>query len=127
MTELKDRLNIVGLSFIFSLVFCFFYSKEIIKIIQLIGLKKNLSFLQISPGDFFFTSIDVFLFIFKIGLYFGILCSVPSVLYQTTSYIIPGLTIREKNFFILTTLSSIILFLLGFFYYILELLFLLMF
>lgn len=63
LTELKDRVNICGISFFLSLVSCLFYSKEIIKIIQLIGLKKNVSFLQISPGDFFFTSIDVFLYI----------------------------------------------------------------
>nr|BAS01660.1 thylakoid protein translocator TATC [Lotharella vacuolata] len=106
LSELKDRVNIVGLSFIASLILCFLFSKDIIKIIQLIGFKKNVSFLQISPGDFFFTSIDI-------GLYFGILCALPSVLYQVTSYIIPGLTVREKNFFILITLFSMILFLLG--------------
>lgn len=65
LTELKDRVNITGISFISSLVLCLFYSKEIIKIIQLIGLKKNVSFLQLSPGDFFFTSIDVFIIYFK--------------------------------------------------------------
>mmetsp|Transcript_9199 Transcript_9199/g.18008 ORF Transcript_9199/g.18008 Transcript_9199/m.18008 type:complete len:184 (+) Transcript_9199:158-709(+) len=55
---------------------------------------------------FFFTSIDI-------GLYFGILCAIPSILYQITSYVIPGLTVREKNFFVLITVSSISLFLLG--------------
>ncbi|AIB10034.1 thylakoid protein translocator TATC (nucleomorph) [Lotharella oceanica] len=106
LTELKDRVKIAGFSSILSLILCLFYSKEIIKIIQIIGLKKNVSFLQISPGDFFFTSIDI-------GLYFGVLCAIPSILYQITSYVIPGLTIREKNFFVLITISSIVLFLLG--------------
>merc|ERR1712023_1401 len=106
LKELRDRVSISGLTFISSTLICFFYSKEIIKIIQLIGLKKNISFLQLAPGDFFFTSVDV-------GLCFGILCSVPSILYQIASYLIPGLTIREKNFFVLITISSIILFMMG--------------
>lgn len=63
-------------------------------------------FLQLSPGEFFFTTL-------KVGGYAGILISVPTILYEIAAYVVPGLTKSERQFLAPVILGSSVLFYLG--------------
>mmetsp|Transcript_13442 Transcript_13442/g.32974 ORF Transcript_13442/g.32974 Transcript_13442/m.32974 type:complete len:299 (-) Transcript_13442:232-1128(-) len=115
LDELKDRIILSFLTLLFSIIISLNFSKEIILAFEVNGLKNNFSFLQLNPGEYFFTSIEA-------SIYFGTLISVPSIVYHIGSYLNPGLSNKEKKFIIPTALGSIFLFLLGllFSYYILS-------
>jgi len=53
--------------------------------------RAGVRFLQLSPGEFFFTT-------FKVAGYAGLLLAAPTVLYEIISYVLPGLTRSERRF-----------------------------
>jgi sec-independent protein translocase protein TatC len=63
-------------------------------------------FLQLSPGEFFFTT-------FKVGGYSGLLLAAPTVLYEVIAYVVPGLTKAERAFLAPVVFGSSILFYFG--------------
>lgn len=63
-------------------------------------------FLQLSPGEFFFTT-------FKVAGYAGLLLSAPTVLYEIIAYVVPGLTRAERRFLAPVVFGSSILFYAG--------------
>jgi sec-independent protein translocase protein TatC len=63
-------------------------------------------FLQLSPGEFFFTTL-------KVAGYSGLLISAPTVLYEIAAYVVPGLTKSERRFLAPIIFGSSILFYLG--------------
>ena len=65
-----------------------------------------MKFLQLSPGEFFFTTI-------KVSGYTGLLLSAPSIFYQVVAYVVPGLTRSERQFLGPVLLGSTVLFLCG--------------
>lgn len=69
----------------------------------------GVKFLQLAPGEYFFVSI-------KISCYTGFIISSPFILYQIVLFIIPGLTIKETQFFLPILLSSIMLFFIGIYF-----------
>jgi len=113
--ELRERILISIINIFLSFCICLSISKDLLIAFEINGLKNNYSFLQLNPGEFFFTSLEI-------AINFGIICSFPSLVYQISSYTIPGLTKNEKNFYIPIILGSIFLFVLGliFSYYILS-------
>ena len=48
-------------------------------------------FLQLSPGEYFFTTL-------KVAGYTGVLLSAPSIIYEVAAFVVPGLTKSERNF-----------------------------
>ena len=66
----------------------------------------GVKFLQLGPGEYFFTSI-------KISCYSGVVISSPFIIYQIVLFIIPGLTKKEMQIFLPVLISSIILFFIG--------------
>merc|ERR1711976_179325 len=106
LEELKERFLLVTLSFIISFICILSISKDLLVAFELNGLKNNFSFLQLTPGEFFFTSLEV-------ATYFGIACGLPTLIYQIISYILPGLTKNEKEFYLPLLLGSSFLFILG--------------
>ena len=81
--------------------------KEISVLLQkpAVGVK----FLQLTPGEYFFSS-------FKISIYTGLIISSPFIIYQITLFILPGLTIKEKQLFLPILISSILLFFIGIYF-----------
>ena len=67
---------------------------------------QGVKFLQLSPGEFFFTTL-------KVAGYAGLLVATPTVLYEIIAYILPGLTKNEKNFLAPIVFGSSILFYVG--------------
>jgi Sec-independent protein secretion pathway component TatC len=63
-------------------------------------------FLQLSPGEFFFTTL-------KVAGYSGLLIAAPTVLYEVAAYVVPGLTKAERRFLAPIIFGSSILFYLG--------------
>lgn len=70
------------------------------------GCSQGVRFLQLSPGEFFFTTL-------KVGGYSGVLIAVPTILYQIAAYVVPGLTKSERQFLAPVILGSSVLFYLG--------------
>nr|UAD85200.1 Sec-independent protein translocase component TatC [Crassiphycus crassissimus] len=104
LEELRQRIFIASIAFLMITMTCFVYMKNIAYILQqpAIGIK----FLQLAPGEYFFTSV-------KVSLYTGFLLSSPFIIYQITLFILPGLTKKESAFIIPILFTSIILFFSG--------------
>nr|YP_010196579.1 Sec-independent protein translocase component TatC [Gracilaria cervicornis]UAD83976.1 Sec-independent protein translocase component TatC [Gracilaria cervicornis] len=104
LEELRERIFIASVIFCMLTIACFTYMKNIAYILQqpAIGIK----FLQLAPGEYFFTSI-------KVALYTGFLLSSPFIIYQITLFILPGLTEKESKLIIPILLTSIMLFFSG--------------
>jgi Tat protein translocase TatC len=67
---------------------------------------QGVKFLQLSPGEFFFTTL-------KVSGYAGLLVATPTVLYEIIAYVIPGLTRNERKILAPVIFGSSILFYLG--------------
>nr|YP_009397859.1 Sec-independent protein translocase component TatC [Sonderella linearis]ARW67045.1 Sec-independent protein translocase component TatC [Sonderella linearis] len=104
LIELRERIIIAFLIFMIITIICLIYAKQIAMILQqpAIGIK----FLQLAPGEYFFVSI-------KIALYLGIMISSPFSIYQLMLFILPGLTQKETKYIIPTITASIVLFFIG--------------
>ena len=62
--------------------------------------------MQLSPGEFFFTTL-------KVSGYAGLLVAAPTILYEIIAYVIPGLTKSERQTLAPVIFGSSILFYLG--------------
>lgn len=102
--ELRHRIIKVSIFFAITTVISFSYVKEISFLLKqpAIGIK----FLQLAPGEYFFSSI-------KISSYAGLIVSSPFIIYQAALFILPGLTAQEARFFLPILTSSIPLFFFG--------------
>lgn len=113
LEELRQRTFYILLWFTATSIVSFIFVKEISNILQApaIGIK----FLQLAPGEYFFSSI-------KISLFSGLLLSIPIALYQILSFINPGLTQKERLVIIPIGIGSNCLFFTGilFAYFLLE-------
>nr|YP_010336388.1 Sec-independent translocase component C [Goniotrichopsis reniformis]UNJ14794.1 Sec-independent translocase component C [Goniotrichopsis reniformis] len=110
--ELIQRIVVSLIVFIAIFVLIFSNINNIVNMLQIPA--KGVKFLQLAPGEYFFTS-------FKVTLYFGLLFSSPIIVYQIIRFAAPGLTKQEKNIIIPILIGGLILFFLGiiFGYYIL--------
>ena len=69
----------------------------------------GIKFLQLGPGEYFFSTI-------KISIYTGIILSSPFIIYQTLLFILPGLTKKETQLIVPLLIFSIALFFIGIFF-----------
>ena len=89
LNELRNKI-IISLSVICITTFIgLSYSREIVKLLTSIAPADTI-FLQIRPGEFFFTSLRVALFV-------GIISASPIIIWQLGSFILPGLKKKERN------------------------------
>ena len=105
--ELRNRSIKSTIFFILATVISFSYIKDISLILQ--EPANGIKFLQLAPGEYFFSSI-------KISSYIGLMLSIPFIIYQTIMFIIPGLTYKEVKLFLPILISSIILFFTGIYF-----------
>nr|YP_009296899.1 Sec-independent translocase component C [Bangiopsis subsimplex]AOM66242.1 Sec-independent translocase component C [Bangiopsis subsimplex]ARO90396.1 sec-independent periplasmic protein translocase [Bangiopsis subsimplex] len=112
LEELVQRIGFSFIAFIFAFTIIFLNVKNIVNLLQVPA--QGVKFLQLAPGEYFFTS-------FKITLYTGFFISSPIFVYQLIRFAAPGLTQKEKQIIIPITLGGLFLFFLGviFGYYIL--------
>nr|YP_009392902.1 Sec-independent protein translocase component TatC [Caloglossa intermedia]ARW61464.1 Sec-independent protein translocase component TatC [Caloglossa intermedia] len=104
LQELRERL------FIIFIIFCIITSLSLISINDIAYILEkpaiNIKFLQLAPGEYFFVSI-------KIAVYLGVIFSIPFFIYQIIMFILPGLTKQESFYIVPILITSIILFFFG--------------
>lgn len=103
LDELRERIlvSVVGVGA--TILGCFCYSKQLVEILEHPVADKGVKFLQLSPGEFFFTS-------FKVAGYTGLLLGAPLILYEIIAFVLPGLTVSERKFLGPIVLGSSVLF-----------------
>ena len=102
--ELRKRIFLI---FGVILLFTSFAFIEVKSLVQFLELPiHNVKFFQISPGEYFISTI-------KISFYTGILCSGPFIVSQLILFLLPGLTQNETKIILPLLLSSLILFVAG--------------
>ncbi|KVH97609.1 Sec-independent periplasmic protein translocase TatC [Cynara cardunculus var. scolymus] len=106
LEELRERLFVSVLAVGAAIMGCFVYSKELIMLLEAPVRTQGVRFLQLAPGEFFFTTI-------KVSGYCGILLGSPVILYEIIAFILPGLTKSERRFLAPIVLGSSILFYTG--------------
>nr|UNJ15600.1 Sec-independent translocase component C [Cyanidiaceae sp.] len=104
LEELRQRSIESIVAFFISTAVSSLNVKTLINLIEqpAVGIK----FLQLSPGEYFFTSI-------KITLYLSVILSSPIIFYELIIFIIPGLTKKERKLLIPVLVTSGCLFLIG--------------
>jgi len=106
LDELRARLFIAGIAAVLAIIVCFYFSKDLVMFLEAPVAEQGIRFLQLSPGEFFFTTL-------KVSGYAGLLLSTPTILYQVGSWVSPGMTVDEKKLLTPILLGSSLLFLLG--------------
>lgn len=106
LEELRERVLVGALAAAVAILTCFAFSKDLVVFLEAPVAAQGVRFLQLSPGEFFFTTL-------KVGGYTGILLSAPTVLYEIIAYVVPGLTKSERKFLAPVVFGSSILFYIG--------------
>jgi len=105
LTELRNKIIISIASICIATLIGFLFSKGIITALTTIA-PEGTTFLQIKPGEFFFTSL-------RVAFYFGFVIALPVIIWQLASFIVPGLSDKEKRMVVPIALASPTLFFLG--------------
>ncbi|KAI3818271.1 hypothetical protein L1987_12075 [Smallanthus sonchifolius] len=106
LEELRERLFVSVLAVGAAIMGCFVYSKELIMLLEAPVSSQGVRFLQLAPGEFFFTTL-------KVSGYCGILLGSPVILYEIIAFVLPGLTKSERKFLAPIVLGSSVLFYTG--------------
>ncbi|KAE8077234.1 hypothetical protein FH972_015814 [Carpinus fangiana] len=106
LEELRQRIFISVLAVGAAILGCFAFSKELILILEAPVKTQGVRFLQLAPGEFFFTTL-------KVSGYCGLLLGSPIILYEIIAFILPGLTREERRFLGPIVLGSSVLFYAG--------------
>nr|QYB18859.1 Sec-independent protein translocase component tatC [Climaconeis sp.] len=101
--ELRKRIFFVFWTILLLTCLAFIEVKDLVKILELPVVANNVTFFQISPGDYFISTI-------KISFYTGVLFSSPIIVGQLILFLLPGLTKNETKIILPLLISSLILF-----------------
>ncbi|PSB14849.1 twin-arginine translocase subunit TatC [filamentous cyanobacterium CCP1] len=104
LEELRLRIFLSLIAAFVGIVICFIFVNPIVELLEVPA--KGATFLQLSPGEYFFVSI-------KVAGYSGLLIASPFVLYQIIQFVLPGLTRRERRLLGPIVLGSTVLFAAG--------------
>ncbi|CAA7408499.1 unnamed protein product [Spirodela intermedia] len=106
LEELRQRIFVSVLGVGAAILGCFAFSKELVLILEAPVSAQGVRFLQLSPGEFFFTTL-------KVSGYCGILLGSPIILYELIAFVLPGLTVSERRFLGPIVFGSSVLFYAG--------------
>jgi sec-independent protein translocase protein TatC len=104
LEEFRSRILYALVAVIVGVIGCFAFVNKIVALLEIPA--QGVKFLQLAPGEYFFVSI-------KVAGYSGLLVASPAILYQIVSFILPGLTRKEKRAIAPIVFGSSILFVLG--------------
>ena len=104
LEELRQRIIRSLIFVIVSAALSLIFVKPIIKVLE--APAKSIHFLQLSPGEYLFSSI-------KVAGYSGLTAALPFILYQGLKFVLPGLTEKEKRLIPGSVIASAILFFAG--------------
>ncbi|CAN6910052.1 unnamed protein product [Brassica oleracea] len=91
LEELRERIFVSVLAVGSAIAGCFAYSKDLIVFLEAPVKTQGVRFLQLAPGEFFFTTL-------KVSGYCGLLLGSPVILYEIIAFVLPGLTRAERRF-----------------------------
>ncbi|KAL3751304.1 hypothetical protein ACJRO7_012168 [Eucalyptus globulus] len=106
LEELRQRLFVSVMAVGAAILGCFAFSKELVVILEAPVKTQGVRFLQLAPGEFFFTTL-------KVSGYCGLLLGSPVILYEIIAFVLPGLTKAERRFLGPIVLGSSVLFYAG--------------
>ncbi|KDP35000.1 hypothetical protein JCGZ_09288 [Jatropha curcas] len=106
LEELRQRIFVSVLAVGGAILGCFAFSKELIMLLEAPVKVQGVRFLQLAPGEFFFTTL-------KVSGYCGLLLGSPIILYEIIAFVLPGLTRAERRFLGPIVLGSSVLFYAG--------------
>ncbi|XP_043695215.1 sec-independent protein translocase protein TATC, chloroplastic-like isoform X2 [Telopea speciosissima] len=106
LEELRQRIFVSVLAVGAAILGCFAFSKELVILLEAPVKSQGVRFLQLAPGEFFFTTL-------KVSGYCGLLLGSPVILYEIIAFVVPGLTKAERRFLGPIVLGSSILFYAG--------------
>ncbi|XP_008787655.1 sec-independent protein translocase protein TATC, chloroplastic isoform X2 [Phoenix dactylifera] len=106
LEELRQRIFVSVLAIGAAILGCFAFSKDLILLLEAPVSAQGVRFLQLSPGEFFFTTL-------KVSGYCGLLLGSPVILYEIIAFVLPGLTRDERRFLGPIVLGSSVLFYAG--------------
>ncbi|GLT34347.1 hypothetical protein SLA2020_088680 [Shorea laevis] len=106
LEELRQRIFVSVLAVGGAILGCFAFSKELIMVLEAPVRAQGVRFLQLAPGEFFFTTL-------KVSGYCGLLLGSPVILYEIIAFVLPGLTRAERRFLGPIVLGSSVLFYTG--------------
>lgn len=106
LDELRDRILVSVAVVGVAILGCFAFAKDLIVFLEAPVYSQGVRFLQLSPGEYFFTTI-------KVSGYSGLLLGSPVILYEIIAFVLPGLTRSERKFLGPIVLGSSILFYTG--------------
>ncbi|GAB2226635.1 hypothetical protein Drorol1_Dr00022450 [Drosera rotundifolia] len=106
LEELRQRIFVSVLAVGGAILGCFSFSKDLILLLEAPVKVQGVRFLQLAPGEFFFTTL-------KVSGYCGLLLGSPVILYEIIAFVVPGLTRAEKRFLGPIVFGSSILFYTG--------------
>ena len=106
LDELRERVLLAALAAAVAVAGCFAFSKDLVVFLEAPVADQGVRFLQLSPGEFFFTTL-------KVAGYAGLLLATPTVLYEVVAYVVPGLTRSERKLLAPIIFGSGILFYAG--------------
>ncbi|KAL6007387.1 hypothetical protein ACLOJK_032884 [Asimina triloba] len=109
LEELRERIFVSVLAVGAAMLGCFAFSKDLIVLLEAPVSSQGVRFLQLSPGEFFFTTV-------KVSGYCGLLLGSPIILYEIIVFVLPGLTRSERRFLGPIVLGSSVLFYTGIFF-----------
>ncbi|KAG2583158.1 hypothetical protein PVAP13_6KG139200 [Panicum virgatum] len=82
LEELRERIFISVLAVGAAILGCFAFSKDLILLLEAPVTVQGVRFLQLSPGEFFFTTL-------KVSGYCGLLLGSPIILYEIIAFVLP--------------------------------------
>ncbi|CAN7079270.1 unnamed protein product [Brassica oleracea var. botrytis] len=86
LEELRERIFVSVLAVGSAIAGCFAYSKDLIVFLEAPVKTQGVRFLQLAPGEFFFTTL-------KVSGYCGLLLGSPVILYEIIAFVLPGLVV----------------------------------
>lgn len=89
LEELRGRLFASVIAVLICILACFTVVGQIVKLLE--GPAQQVTFLQLAPGEYFFVSM-------KVAGYSGLLLATPFLIYQIARFVMPGLSVRERQF-----------------------------
>ncbi|WP_242030830.1 MULTISPECIES: twin-arginine translocase subunit TatC [unclassified Limnothrix] len=104
LEELRSRLFAALGVVVLAMGLCFVFVRPIVRLLE--APANGVKFLQLTPGEFFFVSIEV-------TGYSGLLLATPYILYQIIQFVLPGLTRRERRLVLPAVVGSSVLFIMG--------------
>eukprot|EP00270_Netrium_digitus_P012769 TRINITY_DN4183_c0_g1_i1.p1 TRINITY_DN4183_c0_g1~~TRINITY_DN4183_c0_g1_i1.p1 ORF type:complete len:423 (-),score=91.99 TRINITY_DN4183_c0_g1_i1:147-1265(-) len=106
LEEFRQRILVASGAVGAAMLLSFCFAKELVRFLEAPVYSQGVRFLQLSPGEYFFTTL-------KVSGYCGLLLGSPVVLYEVIAFVLPGLTLSERRFLGPIVLGSSVLFYAG--------------